>query len=71
MWAFSNEVCLAAREVMLRMVKPLRSEVPEGVGGTLDFTSCVARTFTAALPLLHLAKPNFTNHLYKLEFAYR
>ena len=30
--AFFNEVCLAAREVMLRIVKPLRSEVPERVG---------------------------------------
>ena len=27
MWSFSNEVCLAAREVMLRIVKLLRSEV--------------------------------------------
>ena len=26
-WSFSNEVCLAAREVMLRIVKLLRGEV--------------------------------------------
>ena len=29
-------------------------------GGTLHFTSCAARYFTAASPLLHLAKPSFT-----------
>ncbi|MCI7570127.1 MAG: hypothetical protein MSS81_00875 [Clostridiales bacterium] len=31
-----------AREVMLRIVKLLRSEEPAGVGGTLNFTSCVS-----------------------------
>ena len=30
------------------------SEVPAGVGGTLNFTLCEAQCFTAALPLLHL-----------------
>ena len=35
-------MCLAAREVMLRIVKLLRSEEPAGVGGTLNFTSCVS-----------------------------
>ena len=29
-------------------------------GGTLHFTLCQAQYFTAASPLLHLAKPNFT-----------
>ncbi len=36
------------------------SEVPAGVSGTLNFTLCEAQNFTAATPLLHLAKPNFT-----------
>ncbi|MBP3381116.1 MAG: hypothetical protein J6L00_00600 [Clostridia bacterium] len=35
-------------------MKLLRSEVPAGVGGTLNFTLCEAQCFTAALPLLHL-----------------
>ena len=51
---------LRHEKVMLRIVKLLRSEVPEGVGGTLHFTLCAAQYFTAAVPLLHLAKPNFT-----------
>ena len=59
---FLNEVCLAAREVTLRVVKLLRSEVPASVGGTLHFTLCAAQCFTAASPLLPLAKPNFTNY---------
>ena len=37
--AFFNEVSLSAREEMLCIVKLLCSEVPEGVGGTLHFTS--------------------------------
>ncbi len=39
---FLNEVCLAAREVMLRIVKLLRSEVSAEVSGTLHFTSRVS-----------------------------
>ncbi|MBP3381119.1 MAG: hypothetical protein J6L00_00615 [Clostridia bacterium] len=35
-------------------MKLLRSEVPAGVGGTLNFTLCEAQYFTAATPLLHL-----------------
>jgi len=35
---------------------PSASEVPAGVGGTLNFTLCVAQNFTAASPLLHLAQ---------------
>jgi len=35
-------------------VKLLCSEVPAGVGGTLNFTLCEAQCFAAALPLLHL-----------------
>ena len=31
-------------------------------GGTLHFTLCAAQYFTAAAPLLHLAKPNFTEY---------
>ena len=46
---------------MLRIVKLLRSEVSAEVSGTLYFTLCQAQYFTAASPLLHLAKPNFTN----------
>ena len=42
------------------MSMPSASEVPAGVGGTLNFTLCEAQYFTAASPLLHLAKPNFT-----------
>ena len=38
MWSFSNEVCLAACEAMLCIVKLLRSEVSAEVGGTLHFT---------------------------------
>ena len=54
-------MCLAARDVVLRTVKLLRSEVsPTGEVGTLNCTLCVAQNFTAVLPLLHLAKPNFT-----------
>jgi len=45
---FGNEVCLSAREVMLRIVKPLRCEVSAEVGGTLHFTLCKAQYFTAA-----------------------
>ena len=41
-YSFSNQVCLAAREVMLRIVKLLRSEMPAGVRDTLNFTSCVS-----------------------------
>ena len=51
---FFNEVCLSVREVMLRIVKLLRSEVSVEVGGTLHFTLCQVQYFTAALPLLHL-----------------
>ena len=39
MWVLFNEVCLAAREVTLRVVKSLRSEVSADVGGTLHFTA--------------------------------
>ena len=35
-------MCLAAREVMLRIVKLLRSEVSAEVGDTLNFTSRVS-----------------------------
>ena len=31
-------------------------------GGTLHFTLCAAQYFTAESPLLHLAKPNFTEY---------
>ena len=44
--ALLNEVCLAAREVMLRIVKLLRSEVPAGACGTLNFMLCEAQCFT-------------------------
>ena len=51
---------LAAREVTLRVVKLFRSEVSADVSGALNFTLCEAQYFTAASPLLHLAKPNVT-----------
>ena len=47
--AFFNEVCLSAREVMLRIVKLLRSEVSEEVSGTLFFTLRKAQYFTSSL----------------------
>ena len=53
--AFSNEVCLSAREVMLRIVKLLRSEVSADVSSTLHFTLYEVQHFTAALPQLHFA----------------
>ena len=52
--AFLGEVRLSAREVMLRIVKLLRSEFAAEAGGTLHFILCQAQYFTAALPLLHL-----------------
>ena len=54
--AFSNEVCLSGREVMLRIVKLLRSEVSADVSGTLNFTLYEVQHFTAALPQLHFAR---------------
>ena len=60
--AFFNEVCLSAREVMLRIVKLLRSEVSAEVSGTLCFTSCVSTILhsgTAAASLAAQAA-NFT-----------
>ena len=56
-----SEVCLAASEAMLRIVKLLRSEAPAGVSGTLNFTLRQAQTFTAAVPLLHLAHQTSLN----------
>lgn len=54
--AFSNEVCLSGREVMLRIVKLLRSEVSADVSSTLNFTLYEVQHFTAALPQLHFAR---------------
>ena len=61
MWSFSNEVCLAACEVMLGIVKLLRSEAPAGVGGTLHFTSCVNTMLLSGIAAASLGRsPNFT-----------
>ena len=51
-----NKVCLSAHEVMLRIVKLLRSEVSADVSGTLHFTLYEVQHFTAASPQLHFAR---------------
>lgn len=53
--SFLSEACLTAREAALRAGKVLRREVSAEVCGTLPFPSCEARSFTAALPPLHIA----------------
>lgn len=50
-----TEVCLAAREVMLRIVKLLTSEVSAEVSGTLNFILCKARYFAVASVATSLA----------------
>jgi len=57
-------VCLAAREVMLRIVKLLRSEVPAGVGGTLNFTSCVSTMLHSGYAAASLGKAKLHGRLW-------
>ena len=52
--SFCATKCAFRHDKYASRVKLLRSEVPAGVGGTLNFTLCVAQYFTAGLPLLHL-----------------
>lgn len=47
---------LSGREVMVRIVKLLRSEVSADVSSTLNFTLYEVQHFTAALPQLHFAR---------------
>ena len=51
---FSNEVRLTAHEVMLRIVKLLRSEVSADASGACDFTLCEAQYFTKQNRMQHV-----------------
>jgi hypothetical protein len=58
---FFSYVCLAARDVMLYIVMLLRSDVcSASVLAHITSLSASAENITAAMPLHHLAKPNFT-----------
>ena len=53
--SFLSEASLTAREAALRAGKVLRREISAEVCGTLPFPLREARSFTAALPPLHIA----------------
>ena len=68
---FFRTKCSALRNVKYPLEVKRTSCVKCAFGtirGTLNFTLCEAQYFTAALPLLHLAQPNFTKFAIRIFF---